>query len=78
MPGLKTLGVPRGLKGNTFPFKYNSKEELSLLLKKNKKIKIIVIEGARKEKISKEMVDFLPIIMCPMIQVQYRRQMVIS
>ncbi|OGJ62779.1 aminotransferase class III [Candidatus Peribacteria bacterium RIFCSPHIGHO2_02_FULL_53_20] len=33
LPGLHPLGVPRGLKGTTFPFRYNHLEELEAIVK---------------------------------------------
>ena len=35
MPGLKPLGVPRGLQNTTLPFSYNNIEQLEQLIKKN-------------------------------------------
>jgi len=59
LPGLKTKGIPKELKDTAFPFNYNSVFNLKSILKKYPKIKIIVIEGARKSIISNEMASYL-------------------
>ena len=59
LPGLKTKGVPSELKNTAFPFKYNSVSDLKKVLKSNPKIKIIIIEGARKNIINEEMASYL-------------------
>ena len=46
LPGLKPKGVPRGLKGTVFPFKYNDLDELVRIVEKED-IGVIVFEGAR-------------------------------
>ena len=56
---LSTSGVPKELKETVYPFKFNSVSELKKILNQNKSIKIIVIEGARKEIISNEMSEYL-------------------
>ncbi len=48
MPGLKPLGVPKGLSGTVIPFRYNNKEDFKNIIKKNiKKTAAIVIEPCR-------------------------------
>jgi len=45
LPGLKPLGVPRGLKGTSIPFEYNKAEQLEAILEKNKgEVGAIVME----------------------------------
>jgi len=46
LPGLKPLGVPRGLYGTAFPFTYNHIEELEVIIKNNE-IGVIVMEPIR-------------------------------
>ncbi len=46
LPGLKPLGVPRGLRGTTFPFTYNNVEELESIMRNNE-IGVIVMEPLR-------------------------------
>ncbi len=46
LPGLEPKGVPRNLKGTVFPFKYNSINELQILLK-NHDIGVIKMEVQR-------------------------------
>ena len=57
--GLKTRGVPKELINTVYPFEFNSVESLKKILHKNKSIKIIVIEGARKTTIDKKMSLYL-------------------
>ena len=48
LPGLKPAGVPRHLKGTSFPFNFNNKNEfLSLLRKYKNKIAAVVMEPIR-------------------------------
>lgn len=47
LPGLVPSGVPSGLKGTAFPFRYNDVDDFLNLLKQHNDIGIIVIEGAR-------------------------------
>ena len=56
---LSTSGVPIELKKTVFPFKFNSVSQLKKILLNNKSIKIIVIEGARKEMVSEQMTKYL-------------------
>ena len=56
---LSTSGVPIELKKTVFPFKFNSVSQLKKILSNNKSIKIIVIEGARKEMVSAQMTKYL-------------------
>ena len=49
LPGLKPLGVPRGLKGTAIPFNYNRIEELEEIVKSND-IGVIVTEPIRHHK----------------------------
>ena len=46
LPGLKPLGVPRGLAGTAFPFRYNRAEELERLVSEHE-IGVIVLEPVR-------------------------------
>jgi len=46
LPGLKPLGVPRGLKGTAIPFNYNRIDELQKITKDND-IGVIIIEPIR-------------------------------
>ncbi len=46
LPGLKPLGVPRGLYGTSFPFNYNKIGELEEIVKRNE-IGVIVMEPVR-------------------------------
>ncbi len=46
LPGLKSLGVPRVLKGTALPFHYNDIDELKAIVKKNK-IGVIIMEPIR-------------------------------
>ena len=59
LPGLKTNGVPKELIKTAFPFKYNSLSSLKKVLKLNRNIKIIIIEGARKSLLKQEIVKYL-------------------
>lgn len=57
LPGLNPLGVPRYLKGTSFPFNYNNTEELLSLVKKHKnKIGAIVLESIRNNAPQKEFI----------------------
>lgn len=47
LPGLAPVGVPSGLNGTAFPFKYNNIDDFNKLLKQHDDIGVIVIEGAR-------------------------------
>ena len=48
LPGLKSLGVPRKLKGTSFPFKYNDTERFLKLIKKHRnEIGVVVLESIR-------------------------------
>lgn len=48
LPGLHPLGVPRGLKGTTFPFRYNHLEELEEIVKKHgNELAAIIMEPYR-------------------------------
>jgi len=47
LPGLEPLGVPSGLSGTAFPFKYNDINDFELLLSQHDDIGVIVLEGAR-------------------------------
>ena len=48
MPGLPSLGVPRGLKGSAFPFSYGRVDELEGIIKRHgKKLAAIIMEPAR-------------------------------
>ena len=49
LPGLKPLGVPRGLKGTAIPFNYNRVDELEEIVKNND-IGVIVMEPIRHHK----------------------------
>lgn len=56
LPGLKPKGVPLGLKNTVFPFKYNNVDELSEVVKRED-IGVIVIEGARYDFPTKDLLD---------------------
>ncbi len=48
LPGLKPLGVPKGLKGTVIPFRFNNREDLKKIIKKNiKNCAAIVMEPCR-------------------------------
>ncbi len=48
LPGLKPLGVPKGLTGTVIPFRYNNKDDFENIIKKNiKNAAAIVIEPCR-------------------------------
>jgi glutamate-1-semialdehyde aminotransferase len=47
LPGLDPSGVPSGLCGTAFPFKYNDINDFKKLLEQHDDIGIIVLEGAR-------------------------------
>lgn len=48
LPGLSPLGVPKGLKGTSFPFSYNNKEAFDDLIKKyDGKIATVIMEPLR-------------------------------
>ena len=47
LPGLKTEGVPDMLKNTIFPFSFNDSESFLNLIKKEKDIGIVCVEGAR-------------------------------
>lgn len=48
LPGLKPLGVPKGLKGTVIPFRFNNWEDFEKIIKKNiKNAAAIVIEPCR-------------------------------
>lgn len=56
LPGLEPSGVPSGLSGTAFPFKYNDINDFERLLEQHDDIGVIVLEGARYDLPS---VDFL-------------------
>ena len=48
LPGLKPLGVPKGLSGTVIPFRYNNKLDFENIIKKNiRDTAAIVIEPCR-------------------------------
>ena len=48
LPGLKPLGVPKGLKGTTIPFRFNNWDDLKNIIRKNiKRCAAIVMEPCR-------------------------------
>ena len=48
LPGLSPLGVPKGLKGTAFPFKYNDKNAFLNAIKNNKnKVGAVIVETIR-------------------------------
>lgn len=48
LPGLSPLGVPKGLSGTSFPFKYNDKESFDALIEKyDSKIAAVIMEPLR-------------------------------
>ena len=48
LPGLKPLGVPKGLSGTVIPFRYNNKSDFENIIKKNiKNTAAVVIEPCR-------------------------------
>ena len=47
LPGLEPSGVPSGLSGTAFPFKYNNINDFKKLLEQHDDIGVIVLEGAR-------------------------------
>jgi glutamate-1-semialdehyde aminotransferase len=47
LPGLKPVGVPRGLKGTSIPFSYNKIDELEAIIEKHDDIGAIVMEPIR-------------------------------
>ena len=50
LPGLKTEGIPKGLKGTLIPFRFNNWEDLEKVVKKNdKKSAAIVMEPCRED-----------------------------
>ena len=49
LPGLKTAGVNKNLKGSIYPFKYNDFNGLKKLIKKNKDIGVIKMEVIRND-----------------------------
>ena len=49
LPGLKTGGVNKNLKGSIYPFKYNDFNGLKKLIKKNKDIGVIKMEVIRND-----------------------------
>ncbi len=50
LPGLKSRGVPKGLKGTAFPFHYNRIEELQAIVKDHKdQLAAIIIEPLRNQ-----------------------------
>jgi glutamate-1-semialdehyde 2,1-aminomutase len=49
LPGLEPSGVPFGLSGTAFPFKYNDIDDFKKILGQHNDIGVIVIEGARYE-----------------------------
>ena len=58
LPGLKPLGVPQGLKGTAFPFRYNKLIELESIASKNKNnLAAIVMEPIRNEWPKKDFVE---------------------
>jgi glutamate-1-semialdehyde 2,1-aminomutase len=59
LPGLSPLGVPKGLKGTTIPFKYNDPDNFKKILKNNPDIGTIIIEGARYDFPSKEFLSVI-------------------
>jgi len=58
LPGLSPLGVPRGLKGTAFPFKYNDIESFTKLFEEHKdNIAAIVMEPLRNVYPKKEFIE---------------------
>ncbi|MBN2057347.1 MAG: aminotransferase class III-fold pyridoxal phosphate-dependent enzyme [Candidatus Saganbacteria bacterium] len=58
LPGLNPLGVPRGLKGTTLPFKYNDTEGFLQQVKQNQgKIGTIVLETIRNHEPRPEFIE---------------------
>ena len=47
LPGLEPSGVPSGLSGTAFPFKYNDIDDFKKLLGQYNDIGVVVLEGAR-------------------------------
>ena len=47
LPGLEPSGVPSGLSGTAFPFKYNDIDDFKKLLGQHDDIGVVVLEGAR-------------------------------
>jgi glutamate-1-semialdehyde aminotransferase len=58
LPGLNPLGVPRSLKGLTFPFGYNDTEGFLKLVNEHKdRVGVVVIESIRNTYPSKEFIE---------------------
>jgi len=58
LPGLNPLGVPRALKGTTFPFNYNdTKGFLKLVKENNGRIGVVVLESIRNLYPEKKFID---------------------
>ena len=47
LPGLKPLGVPKGLSGTVIPFRYNNKLDFENIIKNIRDTAAIVIEPCR-------------------------------
>ena len=56
LKNLKPLGVPKALINSTIPLKFNDSEQLKKIIKKNKDVGILVIEGARNQYLSSDFV----------------------
>jgi glutamate-1-semialdehyde aminotransferase len=58
LPGLNPLGVPRALKGTSYPFRYNDTENFLKLLNEHKdKVGVVVLESIRSDYPEKEFVE---------------------
>lgn len=58
LPGLPPIGVPRGLKGSAYPFRYNdTKSFLELIKKYGDKVAAVVMESIRSEYPTQEFID---------------------
>jgi glutamate-1-semialdehyde 2,1-aminomutase len=59
LPGLDPLGVPSGLEGTIYPFKYNDVDDFSRVIERHPDVGTIVIEGARYDYPSEEFLHII-------------------
>lgn len=58
LPGLNPLGVPRALKGTSYPFKYNDKEGFLKLISEHKRdVGVVILESVRNSDPEKDFLD---------------------
>ena len=59
LPGLSPLGIPKGLADSVIPFKYNNIDDFKRVINENPDIGTIVMEGARYDFPTKELLNVI-------------------